>query len=136
MEATVEAAIDVVWRFLTVERAAWWPDLRFEARVGAALIETWNDDGREASATGIVTRCAAPTLLAFRWSEPSWEHPLEVVIHLVGRRRSTSVTIHETGFVCARTPASLPDEHEEGWQYHLARWKSASEAHAADATAL
>ena len=133
VDAIVDATPEVVWRVLTLERGSWWPDLRFEPAVGSPLVETWLDDGRPMSASGAVTRCEAPHLLAFTWTEPTWAHPLDVEIRLVAVERSTAVTITESGFLRARTRSALPAEHEEGWRYHLARLKRASEGDALDA---
>ncbi|MFT4220108.1 MAG: SRPBCC domain-containing protein [Microbacterium sp.] len=128
VKVTIDAAAETVWQLLTVARATWWPEMTFDPRVGSPLVETWiEEDGREASATGVVTRCERPEVLSFRWSEPTWEHPLDVAIRLVETGQSTSVTLAETGFARARTGPSLPDEHEEGWRYHLARLRRASE---------
>lgn len=127
VQARVDAPAPSVWRSLTEKRDAWWPDLRFEAAVGSPLAETWIADGVLLSATGRVTQCDEPRLLAFEWAEPGWAHPLSVVIRLTDAGSSTMVSLTETGFSRARTPSSLPDEHEEGWLYHLARWKRASE---------
>ncbi|WP_276801593.1 SRPBCC family protein [Cellulomonas iranensis] len=128
----IDASLDVVWRLLTVGRDAWWPEMRFDAVVGSPLVETWTEGGVEATATGRVTRCDAPRLLTFVWAEPTWDGPLEVVIRLTADGTSTVVDLTETGFVRARTPRSLPDEHEQGWGYHLARWKRASEGRDVD----
>jgi uncharacterized protein YndB with AHSA1/START domain len=127
VEMSIGARVEVVWRSLTTERHAWWPEMRFEAVVGAPLVETWIDDGHETSATGKVTHCTEPHLLGFRWIEPGWTHPLDVEMRLVPEGRSTSVTLTETGFAHAGTSPSLPIEHEEGWRYHLTRLKQASE---------
>jgi uncharacterized protein YndB with AHSA1/START domain len=80
--ADIDAAVEVVWRYLTAGRGAWWPEMRFEAAVGSPLVETWVEGDRQMSATGSVTRCDAPHVLGFSWSEQSWDHPLEVVIEL------------------------------------------------------
>lgn len=81
----IEAHVEVVWRLLTAERGAWWPEMRFESIVGSPLVETWTEDGDQADATGRVTRCDEPHLLAFRWTEQRRGDPLEVEIELVGR---------------------------------------------------
>ncbi|WP_338036771.1 SRPBCC family protein [Microbacterium arborescens] len=128
----IDASVEVVWRFLTAGRGAWWPEMRFEAAVGSPLVETWIEEGSQASATGSVTRCDEPHVLGFSWSEQGWEHPLDVVIELVEQGQATSVTLTESGFSRARTPRSLPAEHDEGWRYHLARLKRTSEGEAAD----
>jgi uncharacterized protein YndB with AHSA1/START domain len=130
VEKDIDAPVGVVWRFLTVERDAWWPEMRFEAVVGSPLVETWIEEGHQASAMGSVTQCDEPQLLGFRWIEPSWDRPLEVVIRLAAEGRSTTVILVETGFAQARTSPSLPAEHEEGWLHHLARLKRASEGEA------
>jgi uncharacterized protein YndB with AHSA1/START domain len=127
VKTDVGAPVEVVWRFLTVDRDTWWPEMGFEAVVGSPLVETWLEEGRRASATGSVTDCDEPQLLGFRWIQPSWEHPLDVAISLVAEGPSTSVTLTETGFLRAQTSLSLRDEHEEGWLYHLTRLKRASE---------
>ena len=127
VEMRTDAPLPIVWRFLTAERDAWWPDMRFDAAVGSPLVERWTQDGVQATATGRVTRCDAPHLLAFEWAEPGWNRPLEVVIRLAEVASSTSVVLTETGFASAHTPLSLPDEHEAGWQYHLTRLRRVSE---------
>jgi uncharacterized protein YndB with AHSA1/START domain len=104
--------------------------MHFDALVGAPLIETWTERGQLMSAAGVVTRCEHPEVLAFSWSEPSWEGPLDVMIRLEASGPSTSVTLTESGFVRAQTASSLPEEHEEGWRFHLARLKRASETDA------
>jgi uncharacterized protein YndB with AHSA1/START domain len=134
VETSVRAPVETVWRLLTVERDAWWPEMRFEPVVGAPLVETWTEDGRPASASGTVTRCDEPHLLEFRWRESGWRAPLEVTIRISSGSHSTSVTLHESGFSRAQTPSSLADEHEQGWLYHLERWRRASESHVSPAT--
>jgi uncharacterized protein YndB with AHSA1/START domain len=124
----VDARAERVWHCLTAGRGTWWPEMRFDAVVGSPLVETWIDDGHEASATGTVTGCEAPQLLAFRWIEPAWAHPTEVVIRLDGDEQSTAVTITEAGFRRASTAPSLPDEHELGWRHHLLGLRTATEA--------
>ncbi|WP_312350525.1 SRPBCC domain-containing protein [Actinomyces sp.] len=126
--STIGASAGVVWRFLTVQRDTWWPDMRFGAAVGAPLVETWTESGQVRSATGSVTRCEEARLLAFRWGEPGWACPLDVMIRLLPQGRSTRVTIEEAGFRSAGVDPALPDEHEEGWRHHLARLRRASEA--------
>ncbi|MCT9821420.1 SRPBCC domain-containing protein [Microbacterium sp. W1N] len=128
----IHASVEVAWWCLTAGRDAWWPEMRFEAVVGSPLTETWVEEGRQRSATGSVTRCEEPHLLGFRWAEEGWDHPLDVVIDLVARGESTSLTLTESGFIRARTSLSLLAEHEEGWRYHVARLKRASEDHAAE----
>jgi len=130
--ADIDASVEVVWRYLTAGRGAWWPEMRFEAAVGSPLVETWVEGDRQVSAAGSVTRCDAPHVLGFRWTEQSWDHPLEVVIELEARLQGTLVTLTESGFSRARTPSSLPAEHDEGWRYHLARLKRTSEGEAVD----
>lgn len=115
----IAATADVIWRALTVDRADWWPDLRFDAAAGAPLVETWIEAGQQRQAHGVVTRCEEPELLAFRWREDGWSAPLEVTFRLDARGSATSVTITETGFRYAGVPPTLADEHEEGWRYHL-----------------
>lgn len=127
VEASISASAEVVWRFLTVERHTWWPDMRFDAVVGSPLVETWIDEGGPVSATGYVSQSIEPELLGFRWTEPRWAYPLDVVIRLAATGHETSLTLTESGFLRAQTPPLLPDEHEEGWKYHLARLKRVSE---------
>lgn len=127
VRADIDAPVEVAWRVLTVERDSWWPEMRFTAAVGASLSETWTEDGHRMSATGTVTRCLPPHGLAFRWIEPRWSLPLDVDIRLARRSGATSVTLVESGFVRATSSPTLPAEHEDGWMYHLERWKRASE---------
>lgn len=124
----IDAPVDVVWRLLTRDRNAWWPEMQFTAEVGGALRETWTEDGRLFHATGTVTRCDERERLDFSWVEPGWSHPLEVVIRLASERGSASVTLTESGFATAHCSPSLPDEHSEGWGHHLARLKRVSES--------
>ncbi|MBD3777637.1 MAG: SRPBCC domain-containing protein [Micrococcales bacterium] len=124
---TVAAAPDAVWWALTAGRAAWWPELVFDPAAGSPLVETWTEDGEVRSATGEVVRCDAPGLLAFRWREPSWAHPLDVTIRLAAAGAGTEVTLTESGFATAGTPPTLPAEHAEGWRYHLQRLRRVSE---------
>ncbi|MCO7201995.1 SRPBCC domain-containing protein [Microbacterium sp. CnD16-F] len=128
----IRASVEDVWRCLTVGRSAWWPEMRFDAVVGSLLVETWVEDGRQATAEGTITQCAQPHLLGFCWTESGWEGSLDVVIELVGHGDSTSVRLTESGLSRVGTPHSLPSEHEAGWRYHLARLKRASEARAID----
>lgn len=117
----VAASPAVVWRALTAGRAQWWPDLRFDAVVGAPLVETWVEAGQQRQAHGVVTRCDEAELLAFRWREDGWSAPLEVRFRLEAHDLGTSVTLTETGFRRADVSPTLADEHEEGWRYHLTR---------------
>lgn len=123
----IAAPAEAVWRYLTVDRDAWWPDMQFDPVVGSPLLETWIDEGQRYSATGTVTRCVESQLLAFRWIEAGWARPLEVEIRLAARGESTTVTLTESGFALAQTNPSLPGKHEEGWRYHLARLAQISE---------
>lgn len=133
--ADVDASVEVVWRFLTTARGAWWPEMRFDAAVGSPLVETWIEEGRHVSATGSVTRCDEPHVLGFSWTEQGWDHPLDVVIELATHGQTTLVTLTESGFSRARTPYSLRAGHDEGWRYHLARLKRMSEGEAVDVDA-
>jgi len=128
----IAAPIDVVWRFLTTARGAWWPEMRFEAVVGSPLVETWMEEGRQASAVGTITRCDEQQLLGFSWSEEGWEAPLEVSIRLVADGQATAVTLNESGFSQIQAPAELSADHEDGWRYHLTRLKRVAEGEAVD----
>lgn len=107
--------------------------MRFEAVVGSPLVETWVEKGSEASATGSVTRCEAPHILGFRWTEDGWARALDVLIVLDESGASTAVTLTESGFAAAQTPPTLPAQHDEGWRYHLSRLKRVSEGDAVEA---
>ena len=48
------ASVWSVWRSLTAEHIQWWPDMQFDAILGAPLHETWAEDGVEHDATGQV----------------------------------------------------------------------------------
>lgn len=131
VEAFIDASVEVVWRYLTAARDTWWPEMQFDAVVGSPLVETWIEDGRPATATGLVTASVEPRLLGFHWIEPRWAHPLDVMIRLAPSGSATSVALTESGFLRAQSPPSLPAEHEAGWTYHLARLKRVSEGEAA-----
>ncbi|SDQ18231.1 SRPBCC domain-containing protein [Microbacterium sp. cf332] len=124
---TIAASVDRVWEALTRERSSWWPELVFEPMVGAALEETWWENGRRARATGTVTTCDPPTRLVFVWHQDSWQGDLEVDVRIAASGGMTAVFLTESGFVGAATPAGLPDEHVEGWRFHLARLRRVSE---------
>ena len=45
----------------------------------------------------------------------------DVEIRLAPNGPATTVVLTESGFSHAGTSPSLPEEHEAGWRYHLAR---------------
>jgi uncharacterized protein YndB with AHSA1/START domain len=120
VSARTQASPTTAWRALTVDRHRWWPELEFDAEVGAALRETWTEDGVERSADGVVTEVVPPTTLAFAWRQPGWAAPLDVRFSIDRCHEGTTVTITETGFARLTAGASLRREHEEGWNHHLA----------------
>lgn len=122
----IEAAQGRVWRALTVDRSRWWPEMVFDAVVGASLVETWVEDGEVLQASGTITTVDAPRLLAFEWSEPAWQGNLTVRVRLAPVTQGTEVSITEEGFASIQAQSSLASEHEEGWLYHLERLRDAS----------
>jgi len=122
---TIEAFPDKVWRILTTDRSAWWPEMEFDAAPGAPLVETWVENGVSLQAQGAVTAAEPPHLLAFQWTEPSWTRDLTVRVRLVAVGENTEVTITEQGFVSAGTPPTLPSQHEAGWRHHLQELRKA-----------
>lgn len=131
VSATVRIGVapDEVWTVLTADRATWWPEMVFDARVGAPLVETWIDGGELHRASGVVTVAAPPALLGFEWREPGWLAPLSVLVRIAPvDGGGTEATITESGFAQAGTPDGLPFAHEEGWRHHLGRLRAACEA--------
>ncbi|MWV59710.1 SRPBCC family protein [Rathayibacter sp. VKM Ac-2754] len=120
----IEASPQAVWQAL-VDRAAWWPELRFEPVAGSPLRETWSDGGESFEANGHVVEAAAPERLEFDWREPGWKGPLTVRILLSRSVRGTRVEITEEGFTGIGVSGELRHAHERGWRYHLGRLREA-----------
>lgn len=73
-----EASIAAVWFALTEGRDSWWPELSLSPEVGAAVRETWFEDGQERYADGHVTEAAPPNTLGFVWQQAAWPKSLHV----------------------------------------------------------
>ena len=121
----IAAGAEAVWHALTVGRSAWWPDMVFEAAVGAPLTESWIEHDERREASGTVTAADRSRLLSFDWREPDWRASTHVSIELAESGAATEVTITETGFADAGTSAALVAEHAEGWRFHLGRLRDA-----------
>ena len=119
VRAQVSSTPGAVWRALTTDRAGWWPELRFEPVVGAALEETWTIGDEVFVARGEVLEVSPPHLLVFEWHEPTWAAPLRVRFSIEGAD-PTSVTVTEDGFERLDGGRELRDEHADGWEHHLA----------------
>ncbi|MFP7761760.1 SRPBCC domain-containing protein [Marisediminicola sp. LYQ134] len=117
--AEIEAGVERVWLALTAERGRWWPELRAEASPGAAVHEQWTENGERMSATGIVTRVDAGSLLEFQWTEPAWNSSLVVSFAVTGDDRAARVVVTESGFGRLDDGDALRSEHIEGWRFHL-----------------
>lgn len=120
---SVDAAVtaDVVWRALTQERAEWWPDMHFDAIVGAPLREVWIEDGVEREAAGQVIEVTDGRALAFVWSETARPSPLQVTFTMEPTALGTRVSVSEMGFLGVPDGDALREEHTEGWQFHLSQ---------------
>ncbi|WP_169799957.1 SRPBCC family protein [Herbiconiux solani] len=113
----------MVWRKLTVDRQAWWPELALEPIRGSLVLETWTEDGIQMTATGEVTRVERDRLLKFIWTEPGWPSSLEVEFRLNPEGSATRLTITGSGFGQLNARTSLPVEHGQGWHHHATRLK-------------
>lgn len=121
VSADTTAAADVVWRALTEERDAWWPDMQFDAVVGAPLREVWTEDGAQREATGQVIDVSDGRALTFEWSETEWLAPLQVTFVLESTASGTRVSVSETGFRGLLDGDRLREDHAEGWRFHLSQ---------------
>jgi len=119
VRAQVSSTPAAVWQALTTDRAGWWPELRFEPVVGAALEETWTIGDEVFVARGEVVEVSPPYLLVFEWHEPTWAAPLRVRFSIEDAD-PTSVTVTEGGFERLDGGRELREEHAEGWEHHLA----------------
>lgn len=121
VSAETAAAADVVWRALTQERAEWWPDMHFDAIVGAPLREVWIEDGAQREATGQVIDVSDGRALTFEWSETERPSPLQVTFTIEPTATGTRVSVSETGFRGLTDGDALCEEHTKGWQFHLSQ---------------
>lgn len=122
------ASPDIVWRALTHERAAWWPDMAFDTCPGASLRETWDEGGVTVEATGFVVTVEPPTQLTFRWTQPDWPNGYSTVaIEIVADEAGSLITLVETGLARATGDRASLHSHDEGWRYHLDRLVRSSE---------
>lgn len=121
VSADTAATADVVWRALTQERAEWWPDMHFDAIVGAPLREVWTEDGAQREATGRVIDVSDGRALTFEWSESARPSPLQVTFTIEPTATGTGVSVSETGFRGLPDGDALREEHAEGWQFHLSQ---------------
>jgi uncharacterized protein YndB with AHSA1/START domain len=120
---SVDTAVtaDAVWRALTEERSAWWPDMQFDTIVGSPLREVWIEEGAEREALGQVVEVTDGRALTFVWSETEWPSPLQVAFVLELTATGTRVSVSETGFLGVPDGNHLREEHAEGWRFHLSQ---------------
>ncbi|WP_431896924.1 SRPBCC family protein [Nonomuraea sp. bgisy101] len=121
--AVVAAPIERVWRAFTdhADRAEWWDYLFMEPVVGGSLEERWTGEHGEPVVTrGLVTRAAAPEILAFSWSDDGQAASTDVEIVLTARGADTEVRIRETGWNRLPDGAAMAADHRAGWRVHLA----------------
>ncbi|WP_158437899.1 SRPBCC family protein [Naasia lichenicola] len=121
----VRAGAAAVWRGLTDGREDWWPDLEFDAAVGADLKESWDEDDGPHHAAGRVTEVVPRELLAFEWTEADWPNHLHVRIELDDHDDLTEIVVTETGFEAIVAHPDLRHAHEESWHFHLENLRDA-----------
>ena len=123
---SIDASPREIWGALATAKHEWWPDMTFEAIVGAPLVERWMDGDKEKVASGTVTHAEAPHMLAFEWTEPEWGSATAVRITLESIDRHTKVSLVESGFCTIAGGPEIRAAHEEGWRYHLDRLRAAA----------
>lgn len=120
LSVTLSANPELVWHALTAGRDHWWASMRFEARVGAPLVESWlHVDGTERHTRGVVTLAEPGRRLGFSWTDPGCEQRLEVEFVLAPAPHGTQLFLNETGFAALSRGAELHREHTQGWMEHL-----------------
>ncbi|WIE64902.1 SRPBCC domain-containing protein [Curtobacterium sp. MCLR17_036] len=119
LTVTSDASITAVWFALTEGRDSWWPELSLRPEVGAAVRETWTEDGREQYADGHVTEAAPPNTLGFVWQQAAWPTPLHVRFEIEQAGRGSLVTLSEDGFAQLTHGSDVRSAHQEGWAFHL-----------------
>ncbi len=103
--------------------------MEFDARPGASLRETWEEDGATRAAIGNVVIAEPPFQLTFRWTQPEWPHGYATVaIRIVPDEAGSLVTVVETDLARATGDPAQLDAHEQGWHYHLERLVASSES--------
>ncbi len=119
LSVTSGTSVAAVWFALTDGRDSWWPELSLEPEVGAAVRETWTEDGRERSADGHVTEAAPPNALGFVWQQAAWPASLHVRFVVEQAGGGSLVTVSEAGFAQLPDGSVVRSAHEDGWAFHL-----------------
>lgn len=119
LTATSEASIAAVWFALTEGRDSWWPELSLRPEVGAAVRETWTEDGQERYADGHVTEADPPNTLGFVWQQAAWPTSLHVRFDIEQASRGSLVTLSEDGFAQLPDGSEVRSAHQDGWAFHL-----------------
>lgn len=86
---------------------------------GAAVRETWTEDGQERYADGHVTEAAPPNTLGFVWQQATWPASLHVRFDIEQAGRGSLVTLSEVGFAQLPDGSDVRSAHEDGWAFHL-----------------
>ena len=122
------------WTYLVEQdrRAAWWPELQLDPRVGGAVAERWSEGEGE----NAVSRDAAGTVdvwvdghaIGFTWREAGDERDTAVLVTLRTQGVDTGITVTETGFDALPAAAERAAASQEGWQVLLRDLATALEA--------
>ncbi|MBF4575476.1 SRPBCC domain-containing protein [Frondihabitans sp. VKM Ac-2883] len=126
LTVTSGASVAAVWFALTDGRDGWWPELSLTPEVGAAVRETWTEDGQKRYADGHVTEAAPPNTLGFVWRQPAWASPLHVRLEIEPAGSGSIVALTEEGFAQLPDGSILRSAHCDGWSFHLANLLSAA----------
>ncbi|MFV0434439.1 MAG: SRPBCC domain-containing protein [Leucobacter sp.] len=117
----VRAARTAAWSYLVQpeRRAAWWPELQLEPRLGGEVIERWSETNGDTTvsrdASGEVDVWVDGHALGFKWSEAGDEHSTAVLVTLRAQGRNTGITVTETGFDALPSAAERAAASQDGW---------------------
>jgi len=135
-EILIEAPVDVVWGVVTEPDhiKQWFTDAtELDLRPGGAGTLFWDEKATCAESATAHLRVEAvepPHRFAFRWdfpqdAEPGPDNSLLVEFTLVAEGDSTRLRLVESGFDVLDRPADTKaryiDDHDHGWDLHLAR---------------
>lgn len=111
----------VLWAYLSDPelRAAWWPELHLEARLGGIVREQWSEGDASRDASGEVDVIVDGHALGFRWTEAGDPRATAVLVTLRSIGAGASLTVTETGFDMLPDPSARAAASQEGWDVLL-----------------
>jgi uncharacterized protein YndB with AHSA1/START domain len=112
----------------------WWPRgfaegsrLSLDRRIGGRLYER-RADGSEYE-IGRVTAYEPPSLVAFTWKAPSWDHSTQVEIQFHQDGQGTRLYLEHGGWEADPKVAEFRDNYDTGWEQILQQYETAANAH-------